>query len=184
MAKRENEGQKEKKQKKERKIKRKQDGGLLLNPISVPRARTRACEGRRIACTCTFAEAGEAAMEIIDNCFGSLERDFRIWAWYCRHFDRNRIVDRAYFYASCQKCNEILSLPFALAPTVQRAACALPFEGSVPSRINRYHPINQNIYLFFLIYLILLKGVSLDFPMWPRMMRIRFGIILIQTAFR
>ena len=49
MAKRENEGKKEKKQKKERKIKRKQDGGLLLNPISVPRARTRACEGRRIA---------------------------------------------------------------------------------------------------------------------------------------
>ena len=90
MAKRENEG------KKERKEKRKQDGGLLLNPISVPRARTRVCEGRRIACTCTFAEAGEAAMEIIDNCFGSLERDFRIWAWYCRHFDRRRIVDRAY----------------------------------------------------------------------------------------
>ena len=46
-------------------------------------------------------------MEIIDNCFGSLERDFRIWAWYCRHFDRRRIVDRAYFYASCQKCGEI-----------------------------------------------------------------------------
>ena len=101
MAKRENEGKKEKKQKKERKIKRKQDGGLLLNPISVPRARTRACEGRRIACTCTFREAGEAAMEIVANCFGSPERDFRIWAWYCRHFDRRRIVDRAYFYASC-----------------------------------------------------------------------------------
>ena len=107
MAKRENEGKKEKKQKKERKIKRKQYRGLLLNPISVPRARTRAYEGRRIACTCTFAEAGEAAMEIIDNCFGSLERDLRIWAWYCRHFDRRRIVDRAYFYASCQKCGEI-----------------------------------------------------------------------------
>ncbi|MBR3821342.1 MAG: hypothetical protein IKJ37_06950, partial [Kiritimatiellae bacterium] len=60
MAKRENEGKKEKKQKKERKIKRKHDGGLLLNPISVPRARTRAYEGRRLACTCTFAEAGEA----------------------------------------------------------------------------------------------------------------------------
>ena len=107
MGKRENEGKKEKKQKKERKIKRKQDGGLLLNPVSVPRARTRAYAGRRIACTCTFAEAGEAAMEIIDNCFGSLERDFRIWAWYCCHFDRHRIVDRAYFYASCEKCGEI-----------------------------------------------------------------------------
>ena len=109
MGKRENEGKKEKKQKKERKEKRKQYRGLFLNPISVPRARTRACEGRRIACTCTFAEAGEAAMEIIDNCFGSLERDFRIWAWYCRHFDRHRIVDRAYFYASCERCGEIHS---------------------------------------------------------------------------
>ena len=44
LAKRENEGKKEKKQKKERKIKRKPYEGLLLNPISVPRARTRACE--------------------------------------------------------------------------------------------------------------------------------------------
>ena len=47
MGKRENEGKKEKKQKKERKEKRKQYRGLYLNPISVPRARTRACEGRR-----------------------------------------------------------------------------------------------------------------------------------------
>jgi len=62
MAKRENEGKKEKKQKKERKEKRKQYRGLLLNPISAPRARTRACEGRRLACTCTFREAGEATM--------------------------------------------------------------------------------------------------------------------------
>ena len=58
MAKRENEGKKEKKQKKKRKIKRKQYRGLLLNPVSVPRARTRAHEGRRLACTCTFREAG------------------------------------------------------------------------------------------------------------------------------
>ena len=48
-------------------------------------------------------------MEIVANCFGSPERYFRIWAWYCRHFDRRRIVDRAYFYASCQKCGEIRS---------------------------------------------------------------------------
>ena len=34
-------------------------------------------------------------------------RDLRIWAWYCRHFDRRRIVDRAYFYASCERCGEI-----------------------------------------------------------------------------
>jgi hypothetical protein len=30
------------------------------------------------------------------------------------------------------------------SPPVQRAACALPFEGSVPSRINRNHSINQS----------------------------------------
>ncbi|MBR6587625.1 MAG: hypothetical protein IKK82_09405, partial [Kiritimatiellae bacterium] len=29
------------------------------------------------------------------------------------------------------------------SPPVQRAACALHFEGSVPSRINRNHSINQ-----------------------------------------
>ena len=120
MAKRENEGKKEKKQKKEWKEKRKQYRGLYLNPISVPRARTRACKGRRLACTCTFREAGEAAMEIIDNCFGSLERDFRIWAWYCRHFDRRRIVDRAYFYASCQKCGEIRSAITAFQSWLQK----------------------------------------------------------------
>ena len=120
MAKRENEGKKEKKQKKERKEKRKQYRGLYLNPISVPRARTRACEGRRLACTCTFREAGEAAMEIIDNCFGTLESDFRIWAWYCRHFDRRRIVDRAYFYASCQKCGEIRSAITAFQSWLQK----------------------------------------------------------------
>ena len=103
MAKRENEGKKEKKQKKERKEKRKQYRGLCLNPISVPRA----CEGRRLACTCTFREAGEAAAEIVANCFGSESRDLRIWAWYCRHFDRQRIVDRAYFYDTCERCGEI-----------------------------------------------------------------------------
>ena len=120
MAKRENEGKKEKKQKKERKEKRKQDRGLLLNPISLPRARTRACVRMRLACTCTFCEAGGAAMEIIDNCFGSRERNFRIWAWYCRHFDRRRIVDRAYFYASCQKCDEIRSAITAFQSWLQK----------------------------------------------------------------
>ena len=40
--------------------------------------------------------------------------------------------------------DEILSHPFILTPPVQRAACALHFEGSVPSRINRNHSINQS----------------------------------------
>ena len=70
MGKRENEGKKEKKQKKERKEKRKQYRGLCLNPISVPRARTRACEERRLACTCTFT-CQDKAGEKHDTVFGA-----------------------------------------------------------------------------------------------------------------
>ena len=120
MGKRENEGKKEKKLKKERKVKRKQYRGLYLNPISVPRARTRTCEGMGLACTCTFREAGEAAAEIVANCFGSESRDLRIWAWYCRHFDRRRIVDRAYFYASCERCGEIRNAITAFQSWLQK----------------------------------------------------------------
>ena len=58
MSKRENEGKKEKKQKKERKEKRKQDGGLYLNPVSVPRARTCA---HTCASACVGAGAGAGA---------------------------------------------------------------------------------------------------------------------------
>ena len=43
---------------------------------------------RRLPCSCSYAEAGEAVLEIIDNCFGSVKKDCRSWAWYCRHFDR------------------------------------------------------------------------------------------------
>ena len=118
MGKRENEGKKEKKQKKERKEgKEKTRPGFITKPnISTACA----CEGRCLACTCTFAEAGEAAMEIVANCFGSPERDFRIWAWYCRHFDRRRIVDRAYFYASCEKCGEVRSAITAFQSWLQK----------------------------------------------------------------
>ena len=40
--------------------------------------------------------------------------------------------------------DEILSHLFTVISPVQRAACALPFEGSVPSRTNRNHSINQS----------------------------------------
>ena len=59
--------------------------------------------------------------------------------------------------------DEILSHPFTLTQTVQRAACALPFEGSVPTRTNRNHSINQ-IFPLPLTYLISPKGVTPDFP--------------------
>ena len=45
--------------------------------------------------------------------------------------------------------DEILSHPFTLTPPVQRAACALPFGGSVPSRINRNHSLNQIPHVIF-----------------------------------
>jgi hypothetical protein len=57
----------------------------------------RAHARRRLPCTCSYDEAGAAADEIVGNCFGSAG-DLGLWAWYCRHFDRERIVDKAYAY--------------------------------------------------------------------------------------
>ena len=61
---------------------------------------------RRLPCTCTYDEAGAAADEIVGNCFGAAG-DHGLWAWYCRHFDRERIVDKAYAYASMQRQREV-----------------------------------------------------------------------------
>ena len=83
---------------------KKQDGVISRGSQDRAPARTHA---RRLPCTCTYAEAGESAMEIVDNCFGSFDKDFRNWAWYCRHFDRRRIVEQAYYYASCRGQNEV-----------------------------------------------------------------------------
>ncbi len=91
----------ERKEAKERK--RKQDGGLLINPLS----NTACARARRLPCTCGYAEAGETAAEIVANCFPHGAKDVRLWAWYCRHFDRRLILDRAYFYASCQRQGEV-----------------------------------------------------------------------------
>ena len=59
---------KERKEAKERKVKRKQDGGLCLNPSKSAHARA-SVRARRRPCTCTYREAGEAAAEIVCNCF-------------------------------------------------------------------------------------------------------------------
>ena len=48
-----------------------------------------------------------AAAEIVGNCFPRGAKDFALWAWYCRHFDRRRIVERAYYYASCERQGEV-----------------------------------------------------------------------------
>ena len=61
---------------------------------------------RRLPCTCSYDEAGAAADEIVGNCFGTAG-DLGLWAWYCRHFDRERIVEKAYEYASMQRQGEV-----------------------------------------------------------------------------
>ena len=86
----------------ERKVKRKQSR-VSLETHSKP---ARACARRRPPCTCTYDEAGAAVDEIIGNCFGTAG-DIGLWAWYCRHFDRRRIVERAYYYASCERQGEV-----------------------------------------------------------------------------
>ena len=30
-----------------------------------------------------------------------------MWAWYCRHFNRRLIIDKAYYYASCHRQGEV-----------------------------------------------------------------------------
>ena len=45
--------------------------------------------------------------------------------------------------------DEILSHPFTVISPVQRAACALHFEGSVPTRINRNRSLNQIPHVIF-----------------------------------
>ena len=58
---------------------------------------------RKLPCACSFSEAGAAAAEIVGNCFPQCAKDYALWAWYCRHFDGRRIVERAYYYASCER---------------------------------------------------------------------------------
>ena len=97
---------KERKEAKERKVKRKQDGVIYITPLKTAHARAGA-HARRPPCTCSYAEAGEAAAEIVANCFPRHAKDAPLWAWYCRHFDRKLIVNRAYYYASCQRQGEV-----------------------------------------------------------------------------
>jgi len=66
----------------------------------------RAHARKRLRCTCSYEEAGAAADEIVGSCFGTT-RDQALWAWYCRHFDRRRIVEKAHEYASMQRQGEV-----------------------------------------------------------------------------
>ena len=90
----------------ERKVKRKQSRVSLETHSKPARAYASTRAKRRLPCTCTYDEAGAAADEIVGNCFGTAG-DHGLWAWYCRHFDRERIVDKAYAYASMQRQREV-----------------------------------------------------------------------------
>ena len=87
----------------ERKVKRKQDGVIFITHLKTARSHVR----RNLPCACSFSEAGEAAAEIVGNCFPQGAKDFALWAWYCRHFNRRLIVDKAYYYASCHRQGEV-----------------------------------------------------------------------------
>ena len=124
---------KEKKEAKERKgkVKRKQDGGLFINPLGyAARARGGAHAKRRLPCTCSYAEAGEAAAEIVGNCFPHCAKDFTLWAWYCRHFDRRLIIDKAYYYASCHRQGEVRDGVSAFQAWLRKEYGARPEAGS------------------------------------------------------
>ena len=80
-----------------------QDGVSCETCSKTARAHVR----RKLPCACSFSEAGTAAAEIVGGCFPQCAKDFALWAWYCRHFDRRRIVERAYYYASCERQGEV-----------------------------------------------------------------------------
>ena len=84
--------------------------GSSLNPLKPARAYAGTCTRvrtkRRLPCTCSYSEAGDAAYEIVANCFGT-KGDFALWAFYCRHFNRRRILDKAYEYASMCRNSEL-----------------------------------------------------------------------------
>ena len=86
---------------------------------------------RKLPCACSFSEAGAAAAEIVGNCFPRGAKDFALWAWYCRHFDRRRIVERAYYYALAIRSNPVGSVN----PPIQAAPAAfMPARSPLLSR--------------------------------------------------
>lgn len=63
------------------------------------RPRARACA--------RYREAGAAARHLIDILHGSEKSDLGIWAMYCYHGDIERIIEKAYEYASLYRQDEI-----------------------------------------------------------------------------
>ena len=93
-------------------------------------ARARTCaKKRRLPCTCSYDEAGDAADEIVGSCFGD-RHDLGLWAWYCRHFDRNAIVEKAHEYASMQRQGEVRD-----AITAFQSWLGKTYKGNPPKRL-------------------------------------------------
>ena len=93
-------------------------------------ARARTCaKKRRLPCTCSYDEAGDAAYEIVGSCFGN-RNDLGLWAWYCRHFDRNAIVEKAHEYASMQRQSEVRD-----GVTAFQSWLGKTYKGNPPERL-------------------------------------------------
>ena len=132
MAKEKTKERKKRSKRKERKVKRKQDGGLFINSHSnTARVREGAhARKRHLPCTCSYAEAGEASAEIVCNCFPHCAKDFALWAWYCRHFNRRLIIDKAYYYVSCHRQGEVRDGVSAFQAWLRKEYGAKPEAGS------------------------------------------------------
>ena len=133
-------------------------GVMKLSYIAKTLAKPRAREGQRPRCLRFAADPlvltdALHASDLLPKMrirFGTILSPPLMWQWnvltiYHRRINNRSEKDENMVWTDSQAygVDEILSHPFALTPPVQRAACALLFEGSVPSRINRNHPINQ-----------------------------------------
>lgn len=82
--------------------------GYSCNPLS-PRVRAR---GGKLACVCAYEESARRALQLCDilglgTSNARFESSFRLWGFYCRHFDWWRISEKAYELASRQRQGEI-----------------------------------------------------------------------------
>ena len=123
----------------ERKVKRKQSRVSFETHFKP--ACARAYAKRPLPCTCSYAEAGAAADEIVGNCFGTAG-DLDLWAWYCRHFDRERIVDKAYEYASMQRQGEVRDAVTAFQAWLRKEYGA---KGPLPQLLRRGNPLSLTL---------------------------------------
>ncbi len=57
--------------------------------------------------------------------------DLDLWAWYCRHFNRNAIVEKAHEYASMQRQGEVRD-----AVTAFQAWLSSEFKVKAPKHLN------------------------------------------------